>query len=82
MVCKDKCPDELVEHLDEIYGAIEEEYSSADHIEESNAELEVGEEPDSTDWPVFDYDCGTSWFTIDHERFKPTAAPPEGTESE
>lgn len=71
--CENDCPDELVEHLDEIYDAIEDEYGWKDRIDESNAELAEGEEPDDTDWPVLNDDCGSSWFTIDPTRYLRTA---------
>ncbi len=67
--CPDECPDQLVEQLEEIYEAIEEEYGECEHIRESNEDLEDGEDPDSDAWPVFDYGCGTSWFTVDPKPF-------------
>lgn len=67
-VCKDECPDEVTEHLDEIYEAIEDEYGSAEQIRESNEE-DPDEEPESDDWPVMSCDSGSSWFTLDPKEF-------------
>lgn len=60
---EDECPDELVEHLEEIYEAIEEEYGEVNRIRESNEEYPE-EKPDSDEWPVMDLDIGASWFTF------------------
>lgn len=82
-VCRhdEKCPDELTEHLDEIYEAIEDEYGDVRRIEEGNNEdrLSGVAEADlqSTYWPVFDDDCGTCWWI---ER-NPAAYAPDGESS-
>lgn len=68
--CEDECPDELREHLDEIYDAIEAEYREKESVRYNNEhELPEGETPDSTEWPVLDLECGDRWFTIDPARF-------------
>lgn len=63
--CEDKCPDELIDHLEEIYEAIDEEYCDVDSIRYSNEnDIEEGEEPDSDKWPALDLYCGSSWFAL------------------
>lgn len=71
--CKDDCPDQVTEHMDEIYDAIEDEYGEADRIEESNQELEPGEEPDSTGWPVLSLNSGSCWFEADPAKYLRTS---------
>jgi ferredoxin len=64
-VCADACPDELTEHLDEVFEAIEDEYSSVFYAEDNGSDgLEDGAEPQSPGWPAFNDDCGVSWFSI------------------
>lgn len=73
--CEDECPDYLVEHIDEIYEAIEDEYGDKDRIRYFNEnDLDPGEEPDSEDWPVLDLYCGSSWFTIEPSKYLATMA--------
>lgn len=73
-ICGDEdCPDELTEHLEDIYNAIEDEYDSRVHIEESNQELE-DEQPQDSSWPVFDDEVGTSWFLANQEIYLTDAA--------
>jgi len=68
--CADQCPDELVEHLDEIYDAIEEEYLEVDSIRYNNEhDLSEEEEAGSDEWPVLDLNCGSSWFVMDHSKY-------------
>jgi hypothetical protein len=72
--CEGQCADELVEHIEEIYEAIEDEYGEKDRRRYFNEnDLEPGEEPDPEDWPVLDLDCGSAWFTIDPKRYLRTA---------
>ncbi len=73
---KERCSDELPEHLEEIYEAIEDEYGDRRRVEECNAEA-LKEDPkyvpESSTWPVFDDEVGTSWFLMDRpEQFAPT----------
>lgn len=69
-VCEDQCPDELFEHLDEIYEAIEDEYGEKDRVRYLNEnELDPGENPHSEDWPVLNLDCGSTWLAVDPTRY-------------
>ncbi len=69
-VCPGRCPDEITEHLEEIYSAIEEEYGEVESVRYNNEnDLPEGEAPDSDDWPVLNLDCGSSWFTINPEKY-------------
>ncbi len=69
-LCKDECPDQLVEHLDEIYDAIEDEYGDVERIRYDNENyLEPGEKPASDDWPVLSSDSGVSWFEADQFKY-------------
>ncbi len=71
-ICRDRdCPDELTEHLDEIYDAIVEEYMAVETVRECNEDFPE-EEPDSEEWPVFSSDSGVSWFRLrdDYRKIK------------
>lgn len=78
-ICKDHCPDEITEHIDEIYGAIEEEYWEVDSVRYNNENEDLeGREPDSDEWPVLDLSCGSSWFSIDPAPYLRSPVTPEG----
>lgn len=66
--CEDDCPDYLVEHLEEIYEAIEDHYGEVNRVRELNEDLKAEGVPkkdwDSEEWPVMDLDVGASWFTF------------------
>ena len=66
--CEEGCPDELVQHLDEILDAIEDEYGEKTSIEWNNAQ-EPESEPAPTGWPVFSGDSGESWFALDPTQY-------------
>ena len=65
--CENECPDELFEHLDEIYEAIEEQCGDVETARSANQDPDA--EPESTDWPMFDLDCGSTWWVIDETRY-------------
>ena len=66
----EECPDYLVEHIDEIYEAIEGEYGEVESILYDNEEaLLDGEPPESEGWPVLDLSSGSSWFVLDPEEY-------------
>ena len=68
--CEGDCPDELVEHIDEITDSIEDEYGEVGQIREFNEhELLNGETPDSDDWPALSEDSGVAWFSMDPEKY-------------
>lgn len=58
--CEDECPDQLFEHLEEIYEAIVSEYGCA-----------IDEETGNKDpWPAFDDENGCSWFSFSDDEVR------------
>lgn len=55
--CENHCPDQLFEHLEEIYEAIENEYGRA--LDEETGEKDP--------WPAFDDESGCSWFPFNDQ---------------
>lgn len=57
--CEGECPDDLFEHLEEIYQAIEEQYGNACWAQEEDKEAE------QDTWPALSEDNGSCWCVVD-----------------
>lgn len=70
-----ECPDDLREHLDEIYEAIEDEYGNADSIRYEN-KTHPDEPLVDDSWPVFDDEVGTCWWLVEPTKYRLDAVVP------
>ena len=63
--CASECEHDIVEHLEEILEAIEEEWGMGGEVAAEQNEHLDGEELLPEGWPAADFGDGVSWFRID-----------------